>query len=199
MAPFVGDLWPGFPWRTPFWYCQYHTQPVSRDSHRHIEQEHHPLLPPSTHHLWILRSFAEKYGARYFIPYWFMAIWRHQKYLFPVLSSMFIPLEWLFELNHWMKADVKPNDMVSRMLTVDCLNQNFQKLPWTHEYNHICNRVTQHMGIICEIKNGSICQQSLVAVDVIRDKRSQVTELPFVLVLHWVAAPRQSLFWIKIT
>ena len=49
------------------------------------------------------------------------------------------------------------------------------------------------MCIICRMRNGYDCWLFLVVIDIIGDKLPQVTELPSVRVLHWVAAPHQGL------
>ena len=53
------------------------------------------------------------------------------KGVFAVLSSSWrYPVCDFFGLNHWMKAGVKPNDMVIPILSVHCLNHIFRQLPW---------------------------------------------------------------------
>ena len=49
------------------------------------------------------------------------------------------------------------------------------------------------MRIIIRMQNDCLCWLFLVAVDIIRDKLPQETEMPFVWALYWVAVPRQVL------
>ena len=95
------------------------------------------------------------------------------------LLQLKIPCVWLLGLNHWMKAGVKPNNMVIPILTVHCLNQAAMALKH-QEYGHTFYRVTLNMCIIYRMGNDCLCWVFLVTVDIIRDWLPQVPpELPF--------------------
>ena len=99
-----------------------------------------------------------------------------------ILPQLKIPCVWLLVLNHWMKAGVKPNNVVIPVLTVHCLNHIFRKLLWPRihqEYGHTFYRVTPNMCIIYRMRNNCLCRLFLVTVDIIRDWLPQVTVLPF--------------------
>ena len=88
------------------------------------------------------------------------------------LLQLKIPCVWLFGPNHWMKAGVKPNNMVIPILTVHCLNHIFRKrltqwwlIYWRiyaslglnelkhQEHSHAFYRVTPNICIIYRMRN----------------------------------------------
>ena len=99
------------------------------------------------------------------------------------LLQLKIPCVWLFGPNHWMKAGVKPNNMVIPILTVHCLNHIFRKrlnqwwlIYWRiyaslglnelkhQEHSHAFYRVTPNICIIYRMRNDFFvdCSQSLL-------------------------------------
>ena len=109
------------------------------------------------------------------------------------LLQLKIPCVWLFGLNHWMKAGVKPNNMVIPILSVhrlshisgNCCGLKHQ------EYSHTFYRVTPNMCIIYRMRNDYLCWLFLVAVDIIRASCRKWLNCLFVRVLYWVAAMHQ--------
>ena len=90
-----------------------------------------------------------------------------------------------FGVNIWMEADGKPNDMRRPMSIARYLNQIFLKVIWLWESMNI----TIYLIVWASFAE-NLVWLLLWTVDI---KQPEVTGLPFVCVLFWLAAPHQRL------